>query len=153
MEKMITDLDSAITALTTKRPHRHHIAAPKQLTQANRRAAGPRLPSPPPTLTPSLCSPSTPRAIPPLTARGDVKREIALKATLKKKCRGNEEIIWNEMRVLQVLDHANIVRSFLPPFFSPPCARCLTPNIFGCLSVGQILRMIRVGQRQPRCRP
>jgi len=46
-----------------------------------------------------------------------------LKATLKKKVRGDEEIIWNEMRVLQGLGHANIVRSFLPAFFSPPCAR------------------------------
>jgi len=30
MEKRITGLDSAITAMTTKRPHRHRIAAPEQ---------------------------------------------------------------------------------------------------------------------------
>ena len=38
---------------------------------------------------------------------GDVTREVALKAIPKKKVKGNEEIVWSEMRVLQGLDHAS----------------------------------------------
>jgi calcium/calmodulin-dependent protein kinase I len=45
----------------------------------------------------------------------DVTREVALKAIPKKKVKGNEESVWGEMRVLQGLDHSNIVG---PHFFS-----------------------------------
>jgi calcium/calmodulin-dependent protein kinase I len=47
----------------------------------------------------------------------DVTLEVALKAIPKKKVKGNEESVWSEMRVLEGLDHPNVVR---PPlsFFS-----------------------------------
>ena len=60
----------------------------------------------------------------------DITREVALKAIPKKKVKGNEESVWSEMRVLQGLDHPNIVRPFstshhLPPPFLTPCPfRC-----------------------------
>jgi calcium/calmodulin-dependent protein kinase I len=41
----------------------------------------------------------------------DVTREVALKGIPKKKVKGNEESVWSEMRVLQGLDHPNIVRN------------------------------------------
>jgi hypothetical protein len=46
----------------------------------------------------------------------EVTREVALKAIPKKKVKGNEESVWSEMRVLQGLDHPNIVRPPLFPF-------------------------------------
>lgn len=41
-----------------------------------------------------------------------VTREVALKAIAKKKVKGNEENVWSEMRVLQGLDHPNIVKFY-----------------------------------------
>ena len=71
---------------------------------------------------------------------GDIMRGVALRAILKKKVKGNEESVWSEMRVLQGLDHLNIVSLVSPPpFFSMMRLRALSPNMFGCLSVGQIL--------------
>jgi len=81
------------------------------------------------------------------TAPGDVTREAALRAILKKKVKGNKESVWSEMRVLQGLDHPHIVR---PPHTAvlhdvpAPTRPRLSPNMFGCLSVGQVLRMVRV---------
>jgi len=54
-----------------------------------------------------------------------------LKAALKKKAKGNKEIIWNEMRVLQGLDHAKYVPFSLLSFLHHAAARpryCLTFN-------------------------
>jgi len=42
----------------------------------------------------------------------EVTREVALKAIPKKKVKGNEESVWSEMRVLQGLDHPNIVKFY-----------------------------------------
>lgn len=53
------------------------------------------------------------------TPPGDVKHEVILQATSKKKVKENEEIIWDEMPVLQGLDHPNIVRSNSPIFSLP----------------------------------
>lgn len=47
----------------------------------------------------------------------DVTLEVALKAIPKKKVKGNEESVWSEMRVLEGLDHPNVVRPSLS-FFS-----------------------------------
>ena len=44
----------------------------------------------------------------------DVTREFSPKAIPKKKIKGNEENVWREMRVLQGLDHLNIVRPIFP---------------------------------------
>lgn len=41
---------------------------------------------------------------------GGTKKEVALKAIPKKKVKGNEEVVWGEMQVLEGLDHPNIVR-------------------------------------------
>jgi len=43
------------------------------------------------------------------TAPGDVTRYGALKPILKKRVKGNESV-WSEARVLQGLDHPNVVR-------------------------------------------
>jgi hypothetical protein len=63
-----------------------------------------------------------------------VTREVASKAILKKKVKGNEEIVWGEMRVLQGFDHPNIVRPTFPRviYLPPPSlhnasARALIP--------------------------
>lgn len=44
---------------------------------------------------------------------GGAKKDVALKAIPKKKVKGNEEVVWGEMHVLEGLDHPNIVRSFI----------------------------------------
>jgi len=94
------------------------------------------------------------------TAPGDVTREASLRAILKKKVKGNEESVWSEMRVLQGLDHPHIV---CPPHTAvlhdapAPARPRLSPNMFGRLSVGQVLRMVRVPDKilprlRARCR-
>jgi len=96
----------------------------------------------------------------PQPVPGDVTREVTLKAIPKKKVKGNEESVWSEMRVLQGLDHPNIVRPPYAPVLRDAPARArprLSPNIFGCLSVGQVLRMVRVSDEvlprfRARCR-
>ena len=94
---------------------------PEQWTLTERRAAGPS--TPPTTATPNS-RPATPlsftatRSPSAQTAPGDVTREVALKAIPKKKVKGNEESVWSEMRVLQGLDHPNIVR----PLPRHPCS-------------------------------
>jgi len=50
----------------------------------------------------------------------DITREVALKAIPKKKVKGNEESVWSEMRVLQGLDHPNIVRPISTSRHPPP---------------------------------
>ena len=40
----------------------------------------------------------------------DVTKDVALKMISKKKVKGNEESVWDEMEVLKGLDHPNIVR-------------------------------------------
>ena len=85
---------------------------------------------PPLTLTPSPLHPLSfvalrnPRAH---TAPGDVTRGVALRAIPKKKAKGNEESVWNELQVLQGLGHPYIVRPFSPHLFSPShvCVRLL----------------------------
>jgi len=47
-----------------------------------------------------------------------VVKEVALKVIPKKKVKGNEASVWGEMEVLKGLDHPNIVRLFLAPFFA-----------------------------------
>jgi len=88
-------------------------------------------------------------------------REVALKAIPKQKFKENEESVWSEMRVLQGLHHLNMVSLISPPrLFSMIRLRArprLFPNMFGCLSVGQILRLVRVWDKirprfKPRCR-
>jgi len=73
-------------------------------------------------------------------------REAALRALLKKKVKGNEdsESIWSEMWVLQGLDHPHIVRPLHTAVLHDapvPTHPCLSPNMFGCLPVGQVLQM------------
>jgi hypothetical protein len=51
----------------------------------------------------------------------DVTREVASKAILKKKVKGNKEIVWGEMRVLQGFNHPYIVRPTSPrAIYLPP---------------------------------
>jgi len=122
---------------------------------------------PPPAATPnSLRVPATllsfaaTRSPSAQTAPRDVTREVALKTIPKKKVKGNEESVWSEMRVLSGLDHPHIVR---PPHTAvlhdapAPARPRLSPNVFGCLSVGQVLRMVRVPDKmlprfQAHCR-
>ena len=88
-------------------------------------------------------------------------REVALKAIPKQKFKENEESVWSEMRVLQGLHHLNMVNLISPPrLFSMihlrGCPR-LSLNMFGYLSVGQILRLVRVWDKirprfKARCR-
>jgi len=70
-------------------------------------------------------------------------REVVLKAIPKQKVKENEESVWSEMRVLQGLHHLNTVSLISPPrIFSMIRLRTrprLCPNMFGCLSIGQIL--------------
>jgi len=79
-------------------------------------------------------------------APGDVMCEAALRALLKKKVKGNEdsESMWSEMRVLQGLNHPHIVcplhTAVLYDAPAPAHPR-LSPNMFDCLPVGQVLRM------------
>ena len=64
------------------------------------------------------------------------------------------------MRVLQGLDHPHIVRPLHNAVLhdAPAPARPrLSPNMFGCLSVGQVLQMVRVPDKilpcfRARCR-
>ncbi|KAI9461068.1 Pkinase-domain-containing protein [Russula earlei] len=42
----------------------------------------------------------------------EITRDVALKAIPKKKVKGNEDTVWGEMRVLQGLDHPNIVKFY-----------------------------------------
>ena len=74
--------------------------------------------------------------------------EVALKIISKKKVKGSEESVWSEMRMLQGLHHLNMVSLISPPrLFSMIRLRTrprLSPNMFGCLPVGQILRLVRV---------
>jgi len=103
-------------------------------------------PPPRPTLSP-LSSAAT-RNPSGQTAPGDLMREVAPKAIPKQKVKENEESVWSEMRVLQGLHHLNMVSLISPPrLFSMIRLRTrprLSPNMFGCLSVGQILRLVRV---------
>jgi len=102
-----------------------------------------RLPSSPPN-----SYPTTPLSFSPVrhssaqVAPGDVIREVILEAMPKKNAKGNEEIIWSEVRVLQGVDHPNHVPFPLPSPHRAPARprRCLYPNMFGCLSVGQNLQ-------------
>ena len=70
-------------------------------------------------------------------------RKVALKVIPKQKFKDNEESVWSKMQVLQGLHHLNMVSLISPPcLFSMICLRghtCLSLNMFGCLSVGQIL--------------
>ncbi|KZT40415.1 Pkinase-domain-containing protein [Sistotremastrum suecicum HHB10207 ss-3] len=43
---------------------------------------------------------------------GGAKKDVALKAIPKKKVKGNEEVVWGEMHVLEGLDHPNIVKFY-----------------------------------------
>ena len=77
----------------------------------------------------------------------DITREVALKAITKKRVRGNEESVWCEMRVLQGLDHPNIVRPPFFPFFSwcNLTRTCMRRHCWHSLAKkGQILRVVRV---------
>ena len=75
-------------------------------------------------------------------------REVAPKAIPRQKVQENEESVWDEMRVLQGLHHLNMVSLISPPrLFSMIRLRtrpCLSPNMFDCLSAGQILRLVKV---------
>jgi hypothetical protein len=53
-------------------------------------------------------------------APGDVMREVALKAILEKKLKGDEETVWSEMQVVQDLNRPspNVVRYISPSPFS-----------------------------------
>ncbi|KAH9970672.1 kinase-like domain-containing protein [Russula compacta] len=42
----------------------------------------------------------------------DITREVALKVIPKKKVKGDEESVWSEMRVLEGLDHPNVVKFY-----------------------------------------
>jgi len=70
-------------------------------------------------------------------------REVALKAIPRQKVKENEDSVWGEMRVLQGLHHLNMVSLISPPrLISMIRLRVrprLSPKMFGCLSVGQIL--------------
>ena len=88
-------------------------------------------------------------------------REVAPKAIPKQRVKENEESVWSEMQVLQVLHHLNMVGLISPPrlisMIRPRARPRLSPNMFGCLSVGQILRLVRVWDKirprfKPRCR-
>jgi len=69
--------------------------------------------------------------------------EVALKVIPKQKVKENVESVWGEMQVLQGLHHLNMVSLISPPhLFSMIRLRTrprLSPNMFGCLSIGQIL--------------
>ncbi|KAF8472259.1 Pkinase-domain-containing protein [Russula ochroleuca] len=81
-----------------------------QRTVLERRSTGsPSSPVTPPSRRPSLL-PSRAGSADSLSQ--DVTREVALKAIPKKKVKGNEESVWSEMRVLQGLDHPNIVKFY-----------------------------------------
>jgi len=54
---------------------------------------------------------------------GTVK-EVALKLISKKKVKGNEASVWEEMEVLRGLNHPNIVRALLPRFPFSICHTC-----------------------------
>ena len=95
-----------------------------------------------------------------LTA-SDVTCEAILKAIPRKRVKGNEQIIWTERDAgAQGIDHPNIVRSVSPRLFSFSSMRLrryLSPNMFGCLPVGQVLRRVQVTDNIPpwfraRCR-
>jgi calcium/calmodulin-dependent protein kinase I len=74
-------------------------------------------PSTSPTASPAKRPPLPPsRAGSADSVSQDVTLEVALKAIPKKKVKGDEESVFSEMRVLQGLDHPNIVR---PPHFPP----------------------------------
>ena len=84
--------------------------------------------------------------------------EVALKAIPKQKVKENEESVWGEMRVLQGLHHLNMVGLISPLCLFSMICLCmrprLSPNMFGCLSVGQILRLVRVWDKiRPRFKP
>jgi len=88
-------------------------------------------------------------------------REVAPKAIPKQKVKENEESVWSEMRVLQGLHHLNMVSLISPPHLFSMIRLCTRPrlslNMFGCLSVGQVLRMVRVSDEvlprfRARCR-
>ena len=75
-------------------------------------------------------------------------REVAPKAIPKQKVQENEESMWGKMRVLQGLHHLNMVCLISSPrLFSMIRLRThprLSPNMLGCLSVGQSLRLVKV---------
>jgi len=107
-------LVSPKTDLTFPQRATWHVP-PDQRTLLERRQTG--SPSTSPTASPASKRPfGTPsRADSADSLSQDVTREVALKAIAKKKVKGNEESVWSEMRVLQGLDHPNIV---LSPLFS-----------------------------------
>jgi len=65
--------------------------------------------------------------------------EVALKIISKKKVKGSEESVWSEMRVAPGSQQRE--SRFPTRLFSMMRLRTrprLSPNMFGCLSVGQI---------------
>jgi calcium/calmodulin-dependent protein kinase I len=75
-----------------------------------------------------VCHPTAPAALTSPTV--DITREVALKAIPKKKVKGNEESVWGEMRVLQGLDHPNIVRPIYPMAKPRPFPRFTRVDLF-----------------------
>jgi len=119
------------------------------------------VPSTPPLTTTSNSYPANPLSSNPASdssadgVRGRQTRGHA-EGHAEEKIKGNGEIIWNgpnEMRVLQGRSCQH--RTFLSPslIFSAMCPRgravvCrLIPTMFGYLSVGQILRIVRVADK------
>jgi len=73
------------------------------------------------------------------TAPGDLMCEVALKIMSKKRVKGSGESMWSEMRVAPGSQQRE--SCFPTHLFSMMCLRTcprLSPNMFGCLSVGQI---------------
>jgi hypothetical protein len=114
---------------------------------------------PPPTLPITPLSFAATRNLSAQTVPGDVTREVALKAIPKKKIKWDEESLWSEMGCSRV---SIIQTSWVPstPFMDDAPARAcphLCPNMFGYLSVGQIIQMVRISDKillrfRARCR-
>ena len=133
----------------------HDTNTPEWYTLAEHRTAGPSSPltSPCPaatldSLTATPLSSTAMRNPSGQAAPGDLMCKVALKAIPKQKVQENEESMWGEMRVLQGLHHLNMVSLISPPCLFSMICLCgrlrLSLNMFGCLSVGQILRLVRV---------
>lgn len=98
---------------------------PDQWNVDERRNAGPSaVPTTSSKPSSSTLLSSSPAVTPPRSGSSpvppDITRDVALKAIPKKRVKGNEESVWSEMRVLQGLDHPNVVRF---PFSFPLPAR------------------------------
>jgi hypothetical protein len=70
-------------------------------------------------------------------APGNVTRGVALKPIPKKQVKGNEESVWNEMGATG--SQSSQYRASLFPTLFSIMRLCASPNMLGCLSVGQIL--------------